>query len=124
ARTLSLSEREEISRGLSAERSMRMIATRLGRSPSTISREIARNGGPRWYRAARADDRAWKRAHRPKRCLLSSHPRLRDKVTGCLSLQWSPQQISAALVKLYPHDRSMRVSHETIYRTLYIQARG
>lgn len=123
-RALSVKEREEISRGLSARLTMRTIALRLGRSPSTISREIARNGGLRAYRAAPADDRAWKRARRPKRCLLSMNLRLRDEVARCLSLQWSPQQISAALVKLYPDDRSMRVSHETIYRTLYIQARG
>lgn len=123
-RVLSLVEREEISRGTSEGLSMREIARRRGRAPSTVSREIARNGGVRAYRAIRADQRAWKRARRPKQCLLSTHRRLRDRVAHGLSLQWSPQQISSALKKLYPDDRSMRVSHETIYRTLYVQARG
>jgi len=123
-RVFSLSEREEISRGLSAEESIRRIARRLGRAPSSVSREIRRHGGRQWYRASRADARAWKRARRPKRCRLSIEVRLREQVAQWLSLQWSPQQISRALVTHYPDDDSMRVSHETIYRTLFIQARG
>ena len=123
-RVLSVGEREEISRGLSAGLSMRAIARRLGRAPSSVSREIRRHGGRAWYRAMRADARAWNRARRPQRCLLSTQVRLRDQVAQWLALKWSPQQISRALVVRYPHDESMRVSHETIYRTLFIQARG
>lgn len=123
-RVLSVSEREEISRGLSAELTIRAIARRLGRAPSSVSREIRRHGGRAGYRALRADARAWNRARRPKRCLLSTHLRLRDQVAQGLAMLWSPQQISRALVLKYPHDESMRVSHETIYRTLFIQARG
>lgn len=123
-RTLSVKEREEISRGLRAEESIRSIARRLGRAASSVSREVRRNGGPQCYRALRADARAWSRARRPKRCVLSSHARLREQVARWLSWLWSPEQISRALVSKYPHDDSMRVSHETIYRTLYIQARG
>ena len=123
-RVFSLSEREEISRGLSAEESIRGIARRLGRAPSSVSREIRRHGGRQWYRASRADAQAWKRARRPKRCRLSVQAPLREQVAQWLSLQWSPQQISRALVTHYPNDDSMRVSHETIYRTLFIQARG
>ena len=89
-----------------------------------MSREIRRHGGQERYRAARADARAWDRARRPKACRLAGHPPLRDQVAEWLALQWSPQQISAALVRIYPDDQSMRVSHETIYRTLFIQARG
>lgn len=124
ARTLSLAEREEISRGLSAGLSFRAIARKLGREPSSISREVRRNGGIQAYRALRADTQAWARARRPKPCLLATHLRLRDQVAAWLEQQWSPQQISAALVTNYPGDESMRVSHETIYRTLYVQARG
>jgi IS30 family transposase len=123
-RVLSVSEREEISRGLSAGLSIRAIAQRLDRAPSSVSREIGRHGGQVWYRALRADARAWHRARRPKRCLLSTHPRLRDQIAQWLAMKWSPQQISRALVVRYPHDESMWVSHETIYRTLFIQARG
>jgi transposase, IS30 family len=123
-RALSIRKREEISRGVCAGERLRAIARRLGRAPSSVSREIRRHGGSLWYRALRADARAWSRARRPKRCLLSTHLRLRDQVAEWLSKDWSPQQISRALVLKYPHDESMRVSHETIYRTLYIQARG
>jgi len=124
ARALSLVEREGISRGLSAGRSLRAIAADLGRAPSTISREVKRNGGVMRYRALSADERAWDQAKRPKFCLLSTHPRLRDQVADWLSQQWSPEQISGQLIRAYPTDKSMRVSHETIYRTLYVQARG
>jgi len=123
-RTLSLHEREEISRGLAAQQSLCSIARRLCRSASSISREVSRNGGPSAYRAGRADQRAWDRARRPKACLLARSPRLRQCVAEKLQLQWSPQQIAAWLVRHYPSDQSMRVSHETIYRTLFVQARG
>jgi IS30 family transposase len=124
ARVFALREREEISRGLSVGESMRSIARRLGRAASSVSREIRRHGGRAWYRAARADARAWERARRPQRCVLAMHPRLRDQVAQWLQLQWSPEQISRRLVAHYPDDHSMRVSHETIYRTLFVQARG
>lgn len=123
-RTLSLHEREEISRGLAAQRSLRSIARSLCRSASSVCREVRRNGGPNAYRAGRADQRAWDRARRPKACLLARSPRLRQCVAEKLQLQWSPQQIAAWLVRRYPSDQSMRVSHETIYRTLFVQARG
>ena len=121
---LTLAEREEISRGLAARESMRTIAVRLARSVSTVSREIGRNGGRRNYRAAKADERAWERARRPKRCLLAENDRLRDVVAKKLGEDWSPQQISGWLVSHYPDDEAMRVSHETIYRTLFVQAKG
>lgn len=121
---LSLPEREEISRGIAAKRSVRAMARTLGRPPSTISREIARNGG-RWrYRAARAEGAAWRRAARPKPCRLRQHPRLRHVVAEQLRADWSPQQIAAWLPRAYPDDPTMRLSHETIYRTLYVQTRG
>jgi IS30 family transposase len=121
---LSLAEREEISRGIAAKSSVRAMARGLGRPPSTISREITRNGG-RWrYRAARAERAAWRRAARPKRCRLRQHPRLRAVVAEKLRADWSPEQIAAWLKSAYPHDPTMRISHETIYRTLYVQARG
>jgi IS30 family transposase len=123
-RVLSLAEREEISRGVGAGEAIRAIARRLGRCGSTVSREIRRHGGLEQYRAARADARAWDRARRPKVCRLAEYPPLRDQVAQGLALQWSPQQISAELVRRYPDDQSMRVSHETIYRTLFIQSRG
>ena len=123
-RNLSLAEREEISRGLSAGLSLRAIARQLGRAPSTISREVRRHGGAASYRALPADSQAWARARRPKPCLLGTHQALRDQVATWLSQRWSPEQISAELVAAYPDDESMRVSHETIYRTLYVQARG
>src|SRR5215469_17588698 len=121
---LSLMEREEISRGIAVGRSIRGIAEGLGRAPSTVCREVARHGGRYGYRAADADRGAWDAARRPKSCLLSGNDRLRRIVAGKLSLDWSPEQISGWLKAQYPHDQSMRVSHETIYRSLFIQARG
>lgn len=123
-RTLSLAEREEISRGLAADHSLQAIAATLGRAPSTISREIRRHGGHAHYRAALADQAAWQCARRPKRCRLAQHARLRHVVARQLRADWSPQQIARWLVTEFPDDPTMRVSHETIYRTLYIQARG
>lgn len=122
--SLTLSEREEISRGISAGRSMRAIAADLMRSPSTISREIARNGGIQRYRAIQADEQAWDRARRPKLCLLALNSRLRRTVAKKLALDWSPEQISGWLKKTFSDDKNMHVSHETIYRSIYIQARG
>jgi len=125
SRVLQLTEREEISRGLGAGMTIRAIATALGRAASTISREIARNRGPVSYRACNADARAWERARRPKPCKLASHPGLCRVVRQKLQhQQWSPQQIRAWLEQQYPHDHSMRVSHETIYKTLFVQTRG
>jgi IS30 family transposase len=121
---LGVEEREEISRGLAAGESMRSIATRLGRPPSTVSREVAANGGPRRYRAARAEERAWLRAARPKRCKLAEHPVLRAIVEDKLARRWSPQQIAGWLKVTYPKSPEMQVSHESIYRTLYVQSRG
>jgi IS30 family transposase len=124
ARTLELWEREEISRGTAAGLSIRAIARCLGRSPSTISREIARNGGAQAYRATRADKKAWEQALRPKRCRLASSERLRWLVAQKLALQWSPEQIAGWLRREYPGDPGMRISHEAIYRSLFIQSRG
>lgn len=124
ARTLTLTEREEISRGIVAQESVRAIAGRLGRAPSTISRELRRHGGRLRYRAHAADARAWQQAMRPKRCRLAQYPRLRRLVSTKLCAQWSPEQIAAWLTRTYPDDPTMHVSHETIYRTLYIQTRG
>jgi IS30 family transposase len=121
---LSLAEREEISRGLAAGRSLRAIAAGLGRAPSTVSREVAAHGGPGRYRAARAEDAAWARARRPQACKLATHPQLRAIVGEKLALRWSPQQIAGWLKSTYPEDPEMQVSHETIYRTLFIQSRG
>jgi IS30 family transposase len=121
---LSLSEREEISRGIVAGQSLRSIAIALDRSPSTISRELQRNGGRSHYRANRADQAAWDRAHRPKRCKLAKNRALAYLVASKLQLQWSPRQIAGWLQRTYPDDESYHVSHETIYRTLFIQARG
>ena len=123
-RTLTLNEREEISRGLAAGSSIRQIAHGLGRSPSTVSREVTRHGGPARYRASDADQAAWDRALRPKACRLATQPRLRQIVASKLALQWSPEQIANWLEQQYPDDQTMRVSHETIYRSLFIQARG
>ncbi|WP_060711710.1 IS30 family transposase [Pseudonocardia sp. HH130629-09] len=103
---------------------MRSIAARLGRSPSTISREIGRNKGPRQYRAVDADDRAWRRAQRPKLCLLACDERLRRFVSGKLGVDWSPEQIAGYLRKHHEPGSGMRVSHETIYKSLFVQARG
>ena len=121
---LTLSEREEISRGIVAQRSIRSIARLLGRSPSTVSREVRRNGGYDRYRAALADKRAWDRAHRPKRCKLAKHPRFSQEVARKLRLNWSPEQIAGWFKRAYPGDGSYQVSHETIYRSLFVQARG
>jgi len=121
---LTLTQREEISRGIAAARSMRSLARLLGRAPSTVSREIRRNGGYDRYRAAEADAQAWARARRPKRCKLANDPRLRQLVASKLELNWSPEQIAGWLKRLYPEDERYRVSHETIYRSLYVQARG
>ncbi len=121
---LSLAEREEISRGLASGDSMRAIAARLGRATSTVSREVNRNGGRKDYRATVAEERAWHRARRPKRCLLATNDLLRDVVAHKLKEDWSPQQISGWLKRRYPDGEAMRVSHETIYRTLFVQARG
>lgn len=124
ARTLSGAERETISRGLAAGRSGRSIARELQRAPSTISREITRHAGRTHYRAGPADAEAWEHARRPKPCRLATHPRLCAVVAAHLAQEWSPAQIAGWLVTAYPEDPTMRVSHETIYRTLYIQARG
>jgi len=121
---LSLAEREEISRGLVHGRSLRQIACGLGRAPSTISREVTRNGGAGPYRAASSDKQAWHRALRPKPCKLVTNPRLQRLVESQLLHNWSPQQIAGWLKITYPEDEALRVSHETIYRTLYVQTRG
>jgi IS30 family transposase len=121
---LALSEREEISRGITAHRSARSIAKILGRSPSTVSREISRNGGYDRYRAALADENAWIRARRPKRCKLASNPGLRQVVVRKLGLNWAPEQIAGWLKRAHPEDENHQVSHETIYRSLFVQARG
>ncbi|HZQ14068.1 MAG TPA: IS30 family transposase [Pseudolabrys sp.] len=120
---LRLEEREEISRGVAAGRSIRRIAQGLGRSPSTVSREIRRNGGGA-YRASEADTRAWKRALRPKPCRLARHTELRWRVAHKLALQWSPEQISGWLKRQFPADQGMQLSYETIYRSLFVQTRG
>ena len=121
---LTPAEREEISRGLAAGESLRAIAARLSRPASTVCREVNRNGGRRNYRAQKAEERASKRARRPKRCLLAINDRLRDLVAAKLEADWSPEQISGWLKREYPSDEAMHVSHETIYRTLFVQARG
>jgi IS30 family transposase len=121
---LSLTEREEISRGLAGGESRRSIARRLGRSPSTISREVTRNGGVRRYRACRADADALRQARRPKPSKLATCARLRAVVEAKLEVRWSPQQISGWLVEEFPDDPEMRVSHETIYVSLFVQSRG
>jgi len=121
---LTLSEREEISRGIAAYRSARSMARLLGRSASTVSRELGRNGGYDRYRAALADERAWARARRPKRCKLANSPRLRQAVASKLRLNWSPEQISGWLNRAHPDDEYYAVSHETIYRSLFVQTRG
>ncbi len=121
---LSLAEREEISRAVVAGQSLRSIAGLLGRAPSTISRELRRNGGRRWYRASEADQGAWERAHRPKTCKLVANRPLARIVASKLQLAWSPQQVAGWLKRTYAHDENYQVSHETIYRSLFIQARG
>jgi IS30 family transposase len=124
AGALRLEEREEISRGIAAGRSIRRIARDLGRSPSTVSREIGRNGGNQGYRASWADGRAWDRALRPKPCRLAHSAPLRWRVAQKLALQWSPVQIAGWLKQRFPTDPEMQLSHETIYRSLFIQTRG
>jgi IS30 family transposase len=124
SRTLGLEEREEISRGLASEEPLRAIARRLGRPVSTISREIQRHGGRQRYRALEADAAAWAAARRAKPCKLATTPQLRGLVTTKLQADWSPEQIAAWLKTTYPDDPTMQVSHETIYKTLYLQARG
>ena len=121
---LTLAEREDISRGIASDSSIREIARLLKRSASTVSREVARHGGRPAYRAHDADRRAWVSALRPKRCLLAGNRRLRDVVASKLILDWSPEQISGWLKTRYLNNESMHVSHETIYRSLFIQARG
>ena len=121
---LTLAEREEISRGLVAGRTMRSMAVALGRSPSTVSREIGRNCGSKHYRAAAADKRAWNQALRPKLCKLAMHSQLRQAVASGLQRNWSPEQIAGWLKRANPGGREAQVSHETIYRSLYVQARG
>jgi IS30 family transposase len=121
---LTLAEREEISRGLAAGLSLRAIAAGLGRAPSTVSREVTAHGGRRAYRALTADQVAWKQATRPKACRLAGSAELRDIVAAKLRLRWSPQQISGWLKRTYPSRPEMQVSHESIYRTLFVQSRG
>jgi len=121
---LRLEEREEISRGIAAGRSIRRIAARLGRAPSTVSRELKRHGGGSAYRATEADTRAWELTQRPKPCRLATYPELRWRVAQKLALQWSPEQISGWLKREFPADEGMQVSHETIYRSLFVQTRG
>lgn len=123
-RVLTLSDREEISRGLALRQSMRQIAARIGRAPSTVSREIGRCGGRQDYRAAPADRQAWQRARRPKVCKLFQRRALREQVAQKLADNWSPEQISGWLKTEFPHNAEMQISHEAIYKTLFIQARG
>ena len=124
ARWLALAEREEISRGIVAGDSCRLIGGRIRRAGSTVSREIARNGGRRHYRACQAERAAWSRARRPKAAKLVACPRLRQVVEAKLASRWSPQQIAGWLTRAYPDDRELRVSHETIYMSLFVQPRG
>jgi len=123
-RTLTLAEREDISRGIAGGSSLRQIAKGLQRAVSTVSREVARHGGRPQYRASEADHQTWESALRPKTCRLANHEQLRTMVASKLLLDWSPEQISGWLKSQYPNDASLRVSHETIYRSLFIQARG
>lgn len=124
AHTLSSADREEISRALAVGASLRAIARTLRRPPSTIAREVKRHGGRGRYRAARADARAWRAARRPKPCRLASRPRLCRVVARQLAAKWAPAQIAGWLKVSYPGDPEMQVSHETIYRSLYVQSRG
>jgi IS30 family transposase len=123
-RALTLAEREDVSRGIVSGCSMRVIAQHLSRACSTVSREVARHGGRAQYRANQADQQAWESALRPKLCRLALHEKLRTLVASKLMLDWSPEQISGWLKQSHPDDESLRVSHETIYRTLFLQARG
>jgi IS30 family transposase len=124
SRVLSFSEREEISRGIAAGNTFRAIARKLDRAVSTVSQEVARHGGRGHYRATQADLAAWESARRPKRCLLACHRHLQRIVAGKLKQDWSPQQIAGWLKDQHPRDPEMWVSHETIYRSLFVQARG
>ena len=124
ATALTLAEGEEISRAMTEGQSIRSIAFQLGRAPSTVSRELRRNGGQAAYRAGEADRAAWDRALRPKCCKLAKDRALARIVTDKLRSLWSPEQIAGWLKNAHPHDESRRVSHETIYRSLFIQARG
>ena len=124
SRCLSLTEREEISRGVAAGESLRMVAARLGRAPSTVSRELVRNGGRGRYRAHRADRAALRRARRPKPSKLAENPRLRAVVEKKLAEWWSPEQVARWLKRTYPSDQEMWVSHETIYLSLFVQGKG
>ena len=119
-----LAEREEISRGLANDCSLRRIASRLGRAPSTVSREVRRHGERTRYRAAAADGRAWDRAQRPKPCRLATDPTLRRLVAEKLADDWSPEQISGWLTRTFPGDPRLHVSHETIYLSLFVQTCG
>ena len=121
---LTLQEREEISRGIVSGCSIRVIARSLKRATSTVSREVARHGGRAQYRASEADQQAWESALRPKPCLLATHCKLQGIVASKLIQDWSPEQISGWLKQHYPDNKSLRVSHETIYRSLFLQARG
>ena len=121
---LTVAEREEISRGVATGQSLRSIASSLGQAASTVSREINRNGGRRHYRANKADTAAWDRAHRAKTCKLAKYPELARIVAEKLQLQWAPRQIAVWLKVTYPDDENYQVSHETIYKTLFIRARG
>src|SRR6202167_5274380 len=121
---LTFAEREDISRGIASGSSIREIARGLDRAASSVCREVARHGGRPAYRAHDADHQAWVAALRPKRCLLAQNRKLRDLVASKLILDWSPEQISGWLKNQYPNNESLRVSHETIYRSLFIQARG
>jgi IS30 family transposase len=119
-----LAQREEISRGICQRLAYRQIAQQIGKSVSTVSREIHRNGGCQGYRAAEADRAAWQRARRPKRCKLAGNPRLRRAVASALCRRLSPRQVTLLLKRRYPVDQRMQISHETIYRSLFIQGRG
>jgi IS30 family transposase len=121
---LTATEREDISRAIAQGETVRQIARQLGRAPSTISREVRRHGGRSAYRAQRADRRAWARSRRPKACRLATRAPLRRVVAAKLAAQWSPQQIANWLRVTFPSDADMQVSHETIYRSLFIQSRG
>ena len=123
-RALRLADREEISRGLAAGLSFRHISGRIGCAPSTVSREVGRQGGRQWYRAAVADADTWHRARRPQRCRLAQYPVLCARVAEKLATDWSPQQIAGWLKRTYPTNPDMQVSHETIYLSLFVQSRG
>lgn len=122
--SLTREEREEISRGIAAGLSLRTIAARIKRPPSTVSREISRNGGAARYRASEADEKAWERSRRPKKCRLALNGTLRRIVASKLKMQWSPQQIAGWLKTEFPNDSNLQISHEAIYQTLFVQARG